>query len=199
MKLYYTKGTCSFVPHVTLREVGAEFDLVAVDLFEKKLADDGNYLDINPRGYVPLLECDDGRKFAECAVIIQYLADQFPDAGLAPPPGSDDRYRLQEWLSFIGAEMHKSFPQLYLPYIPEEMRPVARQRVATRMNFLDEALAGRQWLMGDRFTVADAYCGGILNWAKLGNYDLADHPNVAAYHDRYCDRDSVKEAHAAEA
>lgn len=198
MKLYYTKGTCSFVPHVTLREAGADFDLIAVNLGEKTLPDGSDYAAINPRGYVPLLERDDGQTLAECAAIIQYVADQHPDSGLAPAPGSDDRYRLQEWLSFVGAELHKSLPQLFLPYIPDDMKPVARQRVATRLAFLDQALAGKQWLMGDTFTVADAYCGGMLNWTKPGQVDLGDHPNVAAYYERYCDRDSVKQAHAAE-
>ena len=198
MKLYYTKGSCSFAPHVALRETGAAFDLLAVDLREKKLADGGDYLAINPRGYVPLLEREDGQRLAECAAILQYVADRNPDSGLAPPAGTDERYRLQEWLSFVGGELHKGLPPLFLPTIPEAMRPVARARLNLRLNFLNQALEGRQWLMGDGFTVADAYCGGILNWTRPAKYDLSEHPNVAAYYDRFRARDSVKAAHAAE-
>lgn len=198
MKLYYTKGTCAIAPHVALREAGAAFDLVAVDLREKKLPDGSDFLAINPRGYVPLLERDDGLRISECAAILQYVADQHPGSGLAPAAGTDERIRLQEWLGFVGGELHKGLPQLFLPYIPEEMRPVARSRVTIRMKFLDRALEGQQWLMGDTFTVADAYCGGILNWAKPAKYDLSEHPNVAAYYDRFRARDAVKAAHAAE-
>ncbi len=198
MKLYYAKGTCSFAPHVALREAGAAFDLLAVDLREKKLGDGSDYLAINPRGYVPLLERDDGQRLAECAVIVQYVADQNPESGLAPPAGTDDRYRLQEWLSFVGGELHKGLPPLFLPTIPEAMRPVARARLNLRMKFLDQALEGRKWLMGEDFTVADAYCGAILNWTVPAKYDLSEHPNVAAYYDRFCARDAVKAARAAE-
>ena len=199
MKLYYTKGSCSFAAHVALREAGAEFELAAVDLREKTLPDGSDYREVNPRGYVPFLERDDGEGLAECAAILQYVADRHPDSGLAPAPGSDGRYRLAEWLSFVGGELHKGLPPLFLPTIPEEMRPVARARLTVRMGFLDQALAGKEWLMGDRYTVADSYCGAILNWTRPAKYDLADHPNVAAYHGRFHDRAAVKEARAAEA
>ncbi len=198
MKLYYTKGTCSIAPHVALREAGADFEPIEVDLREKKLADGSDYLAINPKGYVPLLVRDDGRTLSECSVILQYIADKHPASRLAPAPGSDDRYRLQEWLGFVGSELHKGFPNLYLPTIPDEMRPVARARLTVRLNFLDRALEGKPWLMGETYTVADAYCGGILHWTRPANYDLAQHPNVADYFRRFCDREAVKAAHAAE-
>ncbi len=198
MKLYYAKGTCSFAPHVGLREAGLDFELAAVDLREKTLADGGDYLAVNPRGYVPLLERDDGTRLAECAVILQWIGDRMPESGLAPAAGTEERYQVQEWLSFTGGELHKGLPMLFLPYVPDAMRPVARARLETRLGFLDGALEGREWLMGETFTIADVYCGAILNWSKPAKYDLGQHPNVAAFHERFCARDSVKAAHAAE-
>ena len=198
MKLYYTKGTCSFAPHVGLREAGMDFELAAVNLKEKKLADGSDYLAINPRGYVPLLERDDGQMISECGVILQWIGDQVPASGLVPAAGTDERYRVQEWLSFIGSELHKGLPPLFLPGIPDDMRPIARARLGVRLGFLDESLAGTDWLMGDTFTIDDVYCGAILNWTKPAEYDLGQHPNVAAYYKRFCARDSVKAAHAAQ-
>ena len=199
MKLYYVKGTCSFAPHVGLREAGLDFELASVDLREKTLADGSDYLAINPRGYVPLLERDDGSKLSECAVILQWVGDRAPEAGLIPAAGTDERYRVQEWLSFVGGELHKGLPPIFLPHIPDAMRPIARARVELRLKFLDGALAGREWLTGDTFTVADVYCGAILNWTKPAKYDLGQHPNVADFYERFCARDSVAAAHAAEA
>ena len=199
MKLYYVKGSCSFAPHVGLREAGMEFDLVSVNLRDKTLADGSDYLAVNPRGYVPFFERDDGESLSECAVILQWIGDRAPASGLLPAAGTDERYRVQEWLSFVGGELHKGFPMLFLPQIPDAMRPVARARLETRLGFLDASLEGRHWLMGDDFTVADAYCGAILNWSRPAKFDLGQVPNVAAYHERFCQRDSVKEARAAEA
>lgn len=198
MKLYYAKGTCSFAPHVGLREAGMDFDLVSVSLQDKKLADGSDYLAVNPRGYVPFLERDNGGNLSECAVILQWIGDQVPDAGLLPAAGTEERYRVQEWLSFVGGELHKGFPPLFLPYIPDEMRPIARARLEVRLGFLDASLEGRDWLMGEEFTVADVYCGAILNWSRPAKFDLGQVPNVAAYYERFCLRDSVREARAAE-
>ena len=198
MKLYYAKGSCSFAPHVGLREAGLAFDLAPVNLRDQTLADGSDYLAVNPRGYVPLLERDDGTTLSECAVILQWIGDRVPEAGLLPAAGTEERYRVQEWLSFVGGELHKGLPQMFLPYIPDAMRPVARARIELRLGFLDRALDGRDWLMGDRFTVADVYCGAILNWTGPAKYDLGQHPNVAAFHERFRARDSVEAAHAAE-
>lgn len=198
MKLYYTRGTCSFAPHVGLREAGLEFDLAAVNLQEKTLADGSDYRTVNPRGYVPLLERDDGRTLSECAVILQWIGDRAPESGLTPAAGTEERYRVQEWLSFVGGELHKGLPPLFLPHIPDAMRPIARARLESRMGFLDGALEGKDWLMGDGFTVADVYCGAILNWTKPAKYDLGQHPNVAGFYERFCARASVGAAHAAE-
>ena len=199
MKLYFTKGTCSFAPHVGLREAGLEFELAPVNLQEKTLADGGDYLAVNPRGYVPLLERDDGGTLSECAVILQWIGDRVPESGLLPAAGTEERYRVQEWLSFVGGELHKGLPPLFMAHIPDAMRPIARARLELRLGFLDGALEGKDWLTGDEFTVADVYCGAILNWTKPAEYDLGHHPNVAAFYDRFCARDAVKAAHAAEA
>ena len=198
MKLYYARGSCSFAPHVGLREAGLDFDLASVNLQAKTLADGSDYLAINPRGYVPLLERDDGRTLSECAVILQWIGDQTPDSGLLPAAGTEERYRVQEWLSFVGGELHKGLPPIFLPHIPDAMRPIARARIELRLGFLDQALEGKDWLMGDRFTVADVYCGAILNWTRPAKYDLGRHPNVAAFHERFGARDSVEAARAAE-
>ena len=199
MKLYYTKGSCSFGPHVALREAGAAFDLVPVNLQEKKLADGSDYKAINPKGYVPFLGLDDGGSVSECNVILQYIADKNPNAGLAPAAGTAERYQLQEWLTFIGSELHKGLPPLFLPNVPDDYRPIARARLTQRLEFFDQALAGTDYLMGDGFSVADAYAVAILNWTKRADYDLSAHPNVKAYYERLCARDSVKAAEAAEA
>ena len=198
MKLYYAKGTCSFAPHVGLREAGLDFELAPVDLREKTLADGSDYRAVNPRGYVPFLERDDGTTLSECAVILQWAGDRAPDSGLMPAAGSDERYRVQEWLSFVGGELHKGLPPMFLPHIPDAMRPIARARIEQRMGFLDGALKGRDWLMGERFTMADVYCGAILNWTIPAKYDLAQNPNVAGFYERFRARASVKAAHAAE-
>ena len=198
MKLYHTKGTCSFGPHIVLREIGRDFDLVPVNLMEKTLADGSDFRAINPKGYVPFIETDDGKGLSECAAIVQYLADRNPECGLAPAAGTAERYQLQEWLSFIGSELHKNIPPLFLPYIPEDYRPVARKRVAQRLDYMDAAIAGKDYLMGSDFTVADAYAFAVLNWTGKANYDLAAHPNVKSWFDRVAARPSVKAAFAAE-
>lgn len=198
MKLYYTQGSCSVAPHIVLRELGIEPELVSVNLMEKKLPDGSDYRAVNPKGYVPFIETDDGKGLSEVAAMLQYLADQHPEAGLAPAAGTAERYELQEWLSFVGAELHKVLPPMFLPGIPEDYRPVARGRLAQRLDYLNGALEGRDYLMGDSFTIADAYATAILHWTKRADYDLGAHPNVAAYYARCCARDSVIAAAAAE-
>lgn len=198
MKLYYTKGTCSFGPHIAMRELGIEPELVAVNLKEKKTADGGDYKAHNPKGYVPYVETDDGTGLSECSVILQYLADQHPEKGLIPAAGAPERYKVQEWLSFIGSEMHKNLPPMFLPGIPDDYRDIARARLGVRLAYVNDALEGKKYLMGDDFTVADCYATAILNWTVPAKYDLSAHPNVAAYYERCSNRDSVKAAKAAE-
>lgn len=198
MKLYYTKGTCSFAPHIAMRELGIEPELVAVNLMEKKTADGGDFKAHNPKGYVPYVETDDGTGLSECGVILQYLADQNPEKGLIPAAGTSERYKVQDWLSFIGSELHKNLPPMFLPGIPDDYRDIARARLGVRLNYVNDALEGKQFLMGDTFTVADCNATAILNWTVPAKYDLSAHPNVAAYYERCSNRDSVKAAKAAE-
>jgi glutathione S-transferase len=198
MKLYYTKGTCSFAPHIAMRELGIEPELVAVNLMEKKLSDGANYKAHNPKGYVPYVEMEDGTGLSECGVIIQYLADQHPEKGLIPAAGTPERYKVMDWLSFIGSELHKNLPPIFLPGIPDDYRDIARNRLGVRLSYMNDALEEKQYLMGDDFSAADCYAAAILNWTVPAKVDLSAYPNVAAYYERCCARDSVKAAHAAE-
>ena len=199
MKLYMSPGSCSLSPHIALREAGAAFELVRVDLREKKLPDGGDYLAVSAKGQVPVLELDDGSTLTENAAIVQYIADQNPEAGLAPAAGTIERYRLQEWLSFIGSELHKTFPALFVPRYPKEYKPMARQTLERKFATLDQHLADNEFLMGDRFTMADAYCFAIMNWHKRSDIDLSPWPNLKAYMDRVAARPKVREALEAEA
>lgn len=199
MKLYMSPGACSLCPHIALREAGAKFDLIKVNLQEKKLPDGGDYLAVSPKGQVPVLELDDGTRLTENAAILQYIADQSPQAGLAPAAGTMERYRLQEWLSFVGSEVHKIFPALFVPRYPPEFKPFAKQVLDRKLANLDQHLAKNQYLMGDKFTVADVYCFGIMNWRKRADLDLAPWPHLKAYVERIEARPKVQEALKAEA
>jgi len=199
MKLYYSPGACSLCPDIVLREAGVTFDLVRVNLQEKKLLDGTDYLAISPKGQVPALALEDGGTLTECAAIIQYLADHYPQADLAPAPGSAARYRLLEWLSFIGSELHKTFPALFIPRYPPEFKPFARQTLERKFAVLEQHLAGNRYLMGEKFTIADAYCFAIVIWHKRSNIDIAPWPNLKSYMERIAARPTVREAMEAEA
>lgn len=198
MKLYTTPGTCSLGPHIALREAGADFDLEKVNLREKKLSDGGDFFDVNYKGQVPTLELDNGEKLTECAAIVQYVADQNPDAGLAPPAGTMERYRLQEWLSFIGSELHKGLPPMFLPNIPDDYKPVAMAKLTQKFGNLDGRLGDNDYLMGDSFSMADAYCFAIMRWTQRADIDLSPWPNLKAYMERIAARPQVKAAMEAE-
>ena len=154
-KLYYSPGACSLSPHIVLREAGLPFQLVMASMKTKKLADGSDYLAINPKGQVPLLELDDGQRLSEGPAIVQYIADQAPASGLMPPAGTMARYRVLEWLNYITSELHKGFAPLFMPGMPAEGKALARTRLGERLAWVDTQLAGRDWLMGDTFTVAD--------------------------------------------
>jgi len=198
MKLYFSPGACSLCPHIVLREAGARFELVRVNLPEKKLPDGGDYFAVSPKGQVPVLQLDDGETLTENAAIIQYIADQHPQANLAPAAGTMGRYRLQEWLSFVGSELHKNFPPLFVPRYPPEYKPLARQTLERKFGNLEQHLGGRQYLMGDPFTIADAYCFAIMNWHKRAELDLSPWPSLKAYVERVAARPKVREAMEAE-
>lgn len=198
MKLYYSPGACSLSPHIALREAGLAFEPVLASTKSHKLQDGTDYYGINPLGYVPMLELDDGTRLREGPAIVQYIADQVPNKNLAPANGTLPRYRLQEWLTFIGTEIHKTFSPLFNPAMPEEGKAISRDKLASRFAWIDSELKNKQYLMGDSFSVADGYLFTVSNWAKPMNIDLAPYPNLVAYRERVAARPAVQEAMKAE-
>jgi glutathione S-transferase len=198
MKLYYSPGACSLAVHIVLRELGAKFDLDRVDLANKKTAAGGDYWQVNPKGYVPALELDDGEVLTEAGVVCQYLADQKPDAGLAPACGTKERYRLMEWLSFTASEVHKQLGALFNPKLTPEMREVQLGGIGRRLDALEKMLAGRAHVMGERFSVGDAYLFTVLNWTNVHKIDVSRWPNIRAFMERVRSRPKVQEALKAE-
>jgi glutathione S-transferase len=198
MKLYYAPGACSLSPHIVSRELGIPVELKKVNTKDKTIEGGGDYWKVNGRGYVPALELDSGEVLTEGPAIVQYLADQKPEAGLAPKAGSLERYRLQEWLNFLTSEVHKSFSPLFKPNTPEDYKPIAKQNIATRFDWLEQQLAGKDYLTGKQFTVADAYLFVLLGWTKPTQIDLSRWPNLAAFQKRVGSRPKVKEAMQAE-
>jgi glutathione S-transferase len=198
MKLYYSPGACSLSPHIVARELGIAFELKKVNTKDKTVEGGGDYWKVNARGYVPALELENGQVLTEGPAIVQYLADQKPDAGLAPKNGTIERYRLQEWLNFLTSEVHKQFSPLFKPNTPEDYKPIAKQNLATRFDWLDQQLAGKEYLTGKQFTVADAYLFVLLNWTRPTQIDLSKWQNLAAFQKRVAARPKVKEAMQAE-
>ena len=198
VKLYFTPGTCSLAPHIALREAGLDFDLVRVDIRQRTLADGSDFLAINPKGYVPVLELEDGRYLTEVPAIVQYIADRIPECGLAPRPYTLERYQLQEWLSFISAELHKAFVPLFRPDTPEEFKQSLRESLARRLGYVAGRLEGRNYLLGDRFTVADGYLFAVLGWSNAVEIDIGQWPPLLAFLERVGERPSVRDALAAE-
>lgn len=197
-KLYFAPSACSLSPHIALREAGLEFELVRVDFMrDKRTSDGGRLTDVNPKGYLPVLALDDGRLLTEGAAIVQFIADQRPASGLAPPPGTFERVRLQEWLNFIATEIHKGLSPLYAPKANEEYREVVRSKVAGRLGFLAGGLAKTPYLLGDTFTVADGYAFYVMrSWRRLTRTDLP--PDLQPYYARIASRPAVKAALRAE-
>ncbi len=198
MKLYYSPGACSLSPHIVARELGIAVELKKVNTKDKTFEGGGDYWKVNARGYVPALELDNGQVLTEGPAIVQYLADQKPDAGLTPKNGTIERYRLQEWLNFLTSEVHKQFSPLFKPNTPDDYKPIAKQNIATRFDWLDKQLEGKDYLMGKQFTVADAYLFVLLNWTRPTQIDLSKWPNLGAYQKRVAARPKVKEALQAE-
>ena len=198
MKLYYSPGACSLSPHIVAREAGIAVDLKKVDLKTKTLAEGGSYTAVNGKGYVPALGLDDGSLITEGPVIVQYLADQKPDSGLAPKAGSVERRRLQEWLNFISAELHKAMGTFFNPKAPDDWKIAVTERLGLRLDYLAKEMAGKQYLLGDKFSVADAYLFTILNWAPMVKFDLGKWPALVEYHKRVAARPKVQEALKAE-
>lgn len=198
MKLYYSPGACSLSPHIVAREAGLPLSLVRVDTKSRKTAAGDEYLAINGKGYVPLLELDDGTRLSEGPAIVQYLADRAPASKLAPPNGTLPRYQLQEWLNFITSELHKQFSPLFDPSHSDEVKARFRAKIAGRLDWIAPQLGDRDYLTGDEFTVADAYLFTVLNWTQWTGIDLGRWPVLERYVARVAARPQVQEALKAE-
>ncbi len=199
MKLYYLPGACSLASHIALREVGAAFDLERVDNATKKTEAGADFLEINPKGYVPVLTLEGGDVLTEGAAILQFIADQNPTTGLAPQAGTLERTRLQEHLSYVSSELHKSFSPLFNPASTEAEKTAAKTRVAQKLDQVEQILAdGRSFLLGDQFTVADAYLFVVANWTGPTGIGLDAWPKIAAFQQRVAAREAVQAALKAE-
>jgi len=194
MKLYYSPGACSLSPHITLHESGLPFEHVLARTKTHKLEDGTDYYTINPLGYVPLLELDDGTRLREGPAIVQYIADQVPDKQLAPANGTVARAQLQGWLNFIATELHKGFSPLFNPATPAQYKPVVIDRLRSRLQWVDGELAGKPYLMGERFSVADPYLFTMLTWAPHVGLDISGLANLAAFRARMAARPAVQAA-----
>jgi glutathione S-transferase len=194
MKLYYSPGACSLSPHIALLEAGLPYDLVKVDLKAKKLENGDDFLAINPKGQVPALGLDSGELLTEGPVIVQYIADQAAAKNLAPANGSDARRKLQEYLGFINGELHKNFSPLFQPVFDDEVKGFFKTRLMGKFKYLDGQLAGKDYLMGKDFSVADGYLFVMLKWADRMSIDLSEFKNLMAYKDRVAARPQVQEA-----
>ena len=198
MKLYYSAGACSLSPHIVVHESGLACEAISAPTKTHKLPDGTDYYTINPLGYVPLLELNDGRRLHEGPAIVQYLADLVPEKKLAPANGTYERYKLQEWLTFIGTELHTGFSPLFNPATPAEYRATCADRLTSRLTWVDKELAGKDYLMGAQFSVADAYLFTVTNWAAPVKLDISGFATLLAYRARVAARPAVIAAMTAE-
>jgi glutathione S-transferase len=194
MKLYYSPGACSLSPHIALLEAGLPYDLVKVDLRAKKLENGDDYLKVNPKGQVPALALDNGEVVTEGSVIVQMIADKVRDKNLAPARDSAERYKLLEWLNYIGTELHKNFGPMFSPVLADDAKAFFKDRVMGKFKYVDSQLAGHDYVMGKQFTVADGYLFTMLSWAERMKFDLSAMPNLLAYKARVGARPKVQEA-----
>jgi glutathione S-transferase len=198
MKLFTRPGTCSLATDIALREAGVDFELVKVSRHTGKTSDGVDFTEINSKGYVPALRLDNGELLTENAALLQYIADLNPAAKLAPPAGTIERYRLSEWLAYINSEVHKSFSPLFYPDASEDMKQYARANLTTRVGWLAERLGSKPFLLGEQFSVADAYLFVVLTWSPHVSFDLTPWPNLLAFQERVAARPHVIEAMTAE-
>ena len=198
MKLFFSPGACSLSPHIVLHEAGLAHESERVDLKKKVTASGADFTRINPKGYVPTLQLDNGEVLTEGPAIVQYLADQKPASGLAPANGTLARYRLQEWLNYISTELHKGFAPLFNPATSDEVRNATVAAFLPKLDYLAGKLAGNDYLMGADFTVADGYLFVVLSWTPFAGIDLGNWPAIKAFVDRVAARPKVQEAQAAE-
>jgi len=198
MKLYYAPGACSLASHIALHETGLPFEIEKVDFATKKTDRGDDFMQINPKGYVPTIKLDDGSILTEGGAILQYIADQQPDSGLAPRAGTMERYRLQEWLTFIGTEIHKMFSPIFNKAATEEVKANARNLISKRLGYVETQMANKPYLMGDKFSVADAYLFTIVRWSNFAGLDLSPFPRLNEYMARVAARPKVQAAIQAE-
>ena len=198
MKLYYSPGACSLSPHIALHEAGLKFEAIAAPTKTHKLPDGSDYYAVNPLGYVPFLVLDDGRTLREGPAIVQYIADQVPAKNLAPANGTFERSKLQEMLNFIGTELHKGFSPLFNPATPAEFKPVVIAKLHDRLKFMEADLAGKQYVMGNSYSVADGYFFTVTNWGQHVGVDVSGYPNIVAVRARIAARPATVAAMTAE-
>lgn len=198
MKLYYSTAACSLSPHIVLQELGLPHDLVQVNLKTGHFGGGRALKDVSPKGYVPILELDSGEILTEGAVIVQYLADLKPEAGLIPPVGSMERWRCQEWLTYISSELHKGFSPLFSEAMPDSVKAAARENLLQKTAIVEAQLGQSPFLLGQKFSVADAYLFTVMNWSGFVNFDISTRPNVLAFLERMRGRPAVMAAMKAE-
>ncbi len=198
MKLYFSPGACSLAPHILAHEAGIPIEIERVDNKEKKTKSGENFWDVNPKGVVPVLKLEDGQTLTEAVAILLYLADQKPDAGLLPKPGTMDYYRELEWLNYITTEIHKQFTPLFKDGTPGEYRVIAKNNLLKAFAFVDNHLAGKEFLVGNKLSAADIYLYVVTNWSRFQEIDLAQWPNLKAFQERMRARPKLQEAMKAE-
>jgi glutathione S-transferase len=198
MKLYYSPGACSLASHIALCETGLPFEIDRLIKSTKMTEGGEDFMEVNPKGYVPTIRLDDGSILTEGAAVLQYIADQKPDSGLAPKCGTMERYRLQEWLTFISSELHKSFSPFFNKDATEDVKTNARNHLSKRLGYVETQLANEPYLMGDHFTVADAYMFVVVGWSNHVSFDLSPFPKLKEYLTRIATRPAVQAAMKAE-
>ncbi|MCW2474129.1 MULTISPECIES: glutathione transferase GstA [unclassified Symbiopectobacterium] len=191
MKLYYTAGSCSLFPHIVLREAGQDFTLESVDIKKKKTAGGKDFMAINPKGMVPVLQLDDGTVLTEGVAIAQYIADKVPESNLIAPIGTMARYHCVEWLNYISAELHKTFTPIFRPGTPETYKELLQEYLQVRFRYINIVLSEQNYLVGNRFSVADAYLFTVMRWAQSLKLDMFRYPALAAYLDHIAERPAV--------
>lgn len=194
MKLYYAPGACSLSPHIVANEIGITLELEKVDTKTKQTEHGNDYLAINPKGYVPALRLDDGALLTEGPAIVQYLADQKPDSGIAPANGTLARSRLQEMLGYINSELHKTYSPLFNPNTTDAVRADREAYLRKRYALVEQTLSNQPFLLGDQFSAADAYLFTVTNWARVLKLDLSEFPNLMAFQKRVAERPAVQSA-----
>lgn len=194
MKLYFSPGACSLAPHIALREAGLPFELVRVDTSVHKLKDGTDYYQINPKGYVPAIQLDDGQVMTEGAALLQYIGDQVSAKGLIPKAGTLERFRANEWLTFISSEIHKGYSPLFNPNLKDDAKAVLRSRLEGRLGEVDKHLATHKYLLGDTFSVADAYLYTVVSWSPFVGIELSKYRHLAEYRQHVAERPAVREA-----